>query len=275
MNKRSLKTITATAVVAGCAGPGGPSPEDTFTYTLPSPPNAVYEIADTMVLGVNSPIGALEIVSGATVTMGLAFATDPGGVRVTGTVESLEATMDNPIGPAETADLDDVSGTLDVLLSRYGVVEVASFPEVSDALAPTSSFPVLAYLLFPRLAQGVLDPGATWTDSATMSFEGEVSLNSTMASTYTFVGDTMVDGLSLLHIAVSSEVTIELEADQAGTSLNQTLAGSANGLVLWDPARRLVAYGRFDRDLEGDMTVPGMPAIPVGATGPTVFRLEG
>ncbi len=275
MNKRSLKTITATAVVAGCAGPGGPSPEDTFTYTLPSPPSAVYEIADTMVLGVNSPIGALEIVSGATVTMGLAFATDPGGVRVTGTVESLEATMDNPIGPAETADLDDVSGTLDVLLSRYGVVEVASFPEVSDALAPTSSFPVLAYLLFPRLAQGVLDPGATWTDSATMSFEGEVSLNSTMASTYTFVGDTMVDGLSLLHIAVSSEVTIELEADQAGTSLDQTLAGSANGLVLWDPARRLVAYGRFDRDLEGDMTVPGMPAIPVGATGPTVFRLEG
>ena len=275
MTRRTLWTIALTAVVAGCTGPGAPTPADTFTYTLPSPPSAVYEIADTMVLGVNSPIGALEVVSGATVTMGLAFATDPGGVRVTGTVESLEATMDNPIGPAETADLDDVSGTLDVLLSRYGVVEVVSFPEVSDALAPMSSFPVLAYLLFPRLAEGVPDPGATWTDSTTVSFEGEVGLNSTMASTYTFVGDTMVDGLALLHIAVSSEVTIELEADQAGTSLNQTLAGSANGLVLWDPARRLVAYGRFDRDLEGDMTVPGMPAIPVGATGPTVFRLGG
>ena len=275
MTSRALRTITATAVVAGCAGPGGPSPADTFTYTLPSPPSAVYEIADTLVLDVSSPLGALEVVSGATVTMGLAFATDPGGVRVTGTVESLEATMDNPIGPAETADLDHVSGTLDVLVGRYGVVEVTSVPEVSDALAPMSSFPVLPYLLFPRLPQGVPDPGATWTDSATVSFEGEVGLTSTMASTYTFVGDTVVDGLSLLHIAVASEVTIELEADQEGVSINQTLAGSANGFALWDPARRLVAYGRFERDLEGDMTMPGIPTMPVGATGPTVLRLGG
>ena len=216
MTRGTLRTITATAVAAGCAGPGGPSPADTFTYTLPSPPGAAYEIADTMVLDVSSPLGALEIVSGATVTLGLAFATDPGGVRVTGTVESLEATMDNPIGPVETADLDDVAGTFDVLVSRHGVVEVASFPEVSGALAPMSSFPVLPYLLFPRLARGSPDPGATWVDSATMSFEGEVRLTSTTASTYTFVGDTVVDGLSLLHIAVASEVTIELEGDQGG-----------------------------------------------------------
>lgn len=271
---RPLVTIAAATVAAGCAGPGGPSPADTFTYTLPSPPGAVYEIADTLVVEANSPLGAMGVVSGATVTMGLAFATDPGGVRVTGTVESLEASMDNPIGGTETADLDDVSGTLDVLIGRYGVVDVASFPEVSGALAPMSSFAVLAHLLFPRLTPGVPDPGATWTDTVTSSFEGEVGLTSTTASTYTFVGDTVVDGLSLLHIGVASEVTIELEVEEQGASFSQTLTGSAHGFALWDPARRLVAYGRFDRDLEGDVTMPGMPTIPVGITGPTVVRLS-
>jgi len=66
----------------------------------------------------------------------------------------------------------------------------------------------------------------------------------------------------------------ELEADEEILS-NQSLEGSLNGFVLWDPERRLMAYGRFDRDMAGNMKIPGMPTIPLGITGPTVLRLGG
>ena len=266
--------VIATVVTAACATSGAPAPEEPLAYSA-SPAPASYEIADTLVLGVNSPLGALEIVSGATVTLALAFAPDPRGVRATGTVESLDATLTNPMGPSEDADLDDVSGVLEVLVGRYGVVHVASFPEVSGALAPASAFPALAYLLFPRLAEGVADPGSTWTDSVTTSAEGEVTLTSTTVSTYTLAGDTLVDGRPLVHITVAADVAIELQADQQGTPISQTIAGSANGFLLWDPERRLVAHGRFEGDMEGDMTMPGIPPIPVEISRSTVLRLGG
>ena len=264
--------VIAAALAAACATPGTPAPDQQLSYGAgPSP--ASYEIADTLVLDINSPLGALEVVSGATVTVALAFAPDPRGMRVTGTVESLEATITNSMGPTETASLEDVSGVLEFLVGRYGVVHVALFPEVSGALAPTSSFPVLPYVLFPRLAAGVVDPGSTWTDTVTASVEGEVDLASTTVATYTLMGDTVVDGRPLVRIAVTSEDAIELQGDQQGTLIRQTLEGSANGFVLWDPERRLMAYGQFDRDLEGDMTMPGVPPIPVRITGGTVLRL--
>ena len=265
----------ATIVTAACASPApAAAPEDTLIYGA-DPEPASYEIADTMVLEVNSPLGSMQVISGAAVGMGLTFAADPGGVRVTGTVDRLAASLTNPMGPTETAGLDNVSGTLDVLMDSRGVVEVTAFPEVSGALAPMSSFPVLPYLLFPRLAEGVVLPGATWTDSVTAAHEGEVTLASTTVSTYTLAGDTVVNGRALLHITVAAETEIDLEGEQQGTTISQALTGSANGLVLWDPERGMVAYARFERDLEGDMTMPGVPPIPVGITGATVLRLGG
>ena len=265
--------VLATIVTAACATSGTATPEDTLIY-LADPAPATYEITDTMVLDINSPLGSLESVGDATSTMGLTFAPDPGGMRVTGTVESLAASMTNPMAPPQTANLSDVSGTLELVLGRDGVVEVASYPEVSGALAALSSFQALPQLLFPRLTTGVVGPGATWTDTVVTSAEGEVNMTSTSVTEYTLVGDTVVDGRALLHIAVVSEVAIDLEAEQQGMSFSQALEGSVSGLVLWDSQRGLVAYGRFDRDMAGDMTMPGAPPIPVGMSGPTILRLE-
>ncbi|MYH51775.1 MAG: hypothetical protein F4139_02370 [Gemmatimonadetes bacterium] len=265
--------IIAAGVAASCATPATPPPEEVLTYRV-NPEPASYQIADTMVLDINSPLGAFEILAGATVTMGLTFAEDPGGVRVTGTVERFAGSVTNPMGPTETAGLDDVSGTLDILADRYGIVEVASFPEVSGPLAPMSSFPTLPYLLFPRLEEGATDPGSTWTDSVTTSTEGEVDLTSTTVTSYTLMGDTVVEDRTLVRIDVEANIALELEADQQGTMIGQALEGSANGFVLWDPERRLVVYGQFARDLEGDMTMAGIPPIPVGISGPTVLVLH-
>lgn len=273
LNRRTLVTIALAGIAAGCVGTGGRSSADTFGHMVPSPARAVYHIADTMVVDLSSPPGSLEAVSASTFTMGLDFATDPGGVRVTGTVESLEATMDSPMTPTETAGLDDVSGTLGFLMGPYAVAEVTSFPEVG-APSPMLSFPSLPYLLFPRLVPGLVLPGATWADTATTSYEGEVGVTFSTVTDYTLVGDTAVDGRSLMHIAVAAQVTIGLEADGEILS-NQSLEGSSNGFLLWDPERKLVAYGWFDRDMAGDMTIPGMPTIPLGITGSTVLRLGG
>ena len=272
MNQRPLTAIFATVVAAACATSGPRIPEDTFAYSG-SPAPATYDVADTMVVGVNSPLGALEIVSGSTLTVGLAFAEDSGGVRVTGTVEHLEATLDIPLGGTETADLDDLSGALAFLRGPYGVVEVTSFPEVGSP-SPMFSLPTLAYLIFPSLAAGAVDPGATWVDTVTSSFEGDVGVTFTTVTNYTFVGDTLVDGRPLRHIATAAELTIRAEMDQLGASGDQALNGTSHGFALWDPERRLVVYAWFDRQLSGDMTMPGMPTVPVEMTGPTVLRLK-
>lgn len=272
MNGRPLTAIFAAVVAAACATSGPRIPEDTFAYSG-SPAPATYEVADTVVVGVNSPVGALEIVSGSTLTLGLIFTADSGGVRVTGTVEHLDAVVDIPFGGTETADLDDVSGTLDFLRGPYGVLEVTSFPEVG-APSPMFSLPTLAYLLFPSLAGGTVEPGATWVDTVTSSFEGDVGVTFTTITNHTFVGDTLVDGRPLRHIATGAEVTIRMEMDELGTSADQALTGSSHGFALWDPERRLVVYAQSDRRLSGDMTMPGMPTIPLEMTGPTVLRLR-
>ena len=274
MSRRTLRTIIATAAIAGCVGPGGPSPADTFTYTLPSPPSAVYQIADTMVVDVATPLGDIAVTAEATVTMGLAFATDPGGVRVTGTVEAFAASMTNPMTGTETADADDLSGNLEAVISRHGVKEQMSFPELLGPVGQMSSFSVLAYLLFPRLPDGDVDPGATWMDTVNASYDGEeVSMTTTTISTYTLVGDTLVEGRGLVHIAVVNDITTDLVIKEGG--ITQKVAGLANGFALWDPERRLVAYVEYERDVGGTTSLPGMPPMNVSVSGPTRIRLEG
>ncbi|MYA64912.1 MAG: hypothetical protein F4Y21_09725 [Gemmatimonadetes bacterium] len=108
----------------------------------------------------------------------------------------------------------------------------------------------------------------------TTSTEGEVDLTSTTVTSYTLMGDTVVEDRTLVRIDVEANIALELEADQQGTMIGQALEGSANGFVLWDPERRLVVYGQFARDLEGDMTMAGIPPIPVGISGPTVLVLH-
>lgn len=276
MNGRTLPTLGAAAVAAGCAGPGGPSPADAFTYAVPSPPDAVYQVADTMSIDMASPLGDMEVTGTGTVTMALAFLADPGGMRVTGTVETFSGTFTNPMMGTQTAGLDDVGGNLEVVVGRHGVEELVSFPELAGPVAPMSSFPALGYLLFPRVPGGDVDPGTTWVDTVNSSTETEAMSSTTNAvNTYTLVGDTVVGGRGLIHIAVAVEVETETTIREGGTSMIQKMAGSSDGFVLWDPERRLVAYAEYERDVAGTMSMGGMGSMALTVTGPTKIRLQG
>ena len=61
-------------------------------------------------------------------------------------------------------------------------------------------------------------------------------------------------------VAVAGDVSNEAEVVQAGTTITQSLTGSTAGFVLWDAERGLLAEAFFDRELEGSMTMPGMPS---------------
>lgn len=277
MTGRAAPSIIATAVAAGCAGPGGgsPPPVGVLTYGIPAPPSAVYHIGDTMSAEMDSPMGELQVTGSASVTMGLAFRADPAGVRVVGTVEAFSASVTNPMMGSETAGLDDLNGNLEVVVGRHGVEELASFPEVSGPVAAMSSFPGLGHLLFPRLPGGDADPGSSWVDTVTSSTgtEGQ-SANVTAISAYTLVGDTAVDGRNLVHIAATTEFTTEDAIEEGGMSMTRKMTGSAEGLILWHPERRLVAYAEYERDMKGTLSMGAMGAMDLNLTGPTRIRLQ-
>ncbi|MDE2763339.1 MAG: hypothetical protein OXQ94_16220 [Gemmatimonadota bacterium] len=277
MIRRDMSAISAAVAVAaaGCGGPGGPTPADTLTYGVPSPPSAVYHIADTMSIEVQSPFGGTEITGEGSVTIALAFRPDPGGVRVVGTVEAFDGSMAHPMMGTQTAGPDDLSGDLEVVVGRTGVEELVSFPELSGAVAQVSSFPALAYILFSRMPPGDADPGATWVDTvASLNESMGASTSTTAIGTYTLLGDTVVDGRNLVHIAVANEVVVESTFEEGGMSVTQSSRGSTDGHVLWDPERRLVARAEYERDVAGTMSMGGMGSMDMAVKGPTRIRLE-
>lgn len=276
MTRRALPAFVASAVAAGCAGPGGPSPADPLTYGIPSPPTAVYHVDDTISIDMTSPLGGMQVTGEGSTTLRLTFGSDPGGVRVVGTVEAFEGSMTHPMMGTQTAGRDDLSGDLEVVIGRDGVEELVSFPELAGPLALMSSFPALGHLMFPRMPGGTVDPGVTWVDTVTASTETEGgSMAITTVSTYTLVGDTVVGGRSLVRIAVANRVAAENAFEEGGMSITQNVAGAADGFALWDPGRRLVAYGEYERDMEGTMAMGPMASMDMTITGATRVRLDG
>ena len=271
MNRRSLIAAVATlTALAACSGYGGPAPARPLAYDVPSPPMATYQITDTTVIGVSTPMGDLAINTGMDLTLAMAFERAAEGVRVTGSVESFNAFMTNPMTGRETADAADLSGSLDYTIGRRGDVEVASLPELPAATEQLSPFSSIARELFPPLPDAVVEPGGMWVDTVTWTTElssGESTSNAVL--TYTLVGDTLVDGRTLLHFTVAGEASAVADVTQGGMAMTQSMAGSTSGFIFWDTDHGLPVYQESDRELEGNLEMAGMPPLPMSASGTT------
>jgi len=271
-----IPLIIVATTTAACAGTGGGPSGKNLNYAVPSPASAVYHIGDTMSIDMDTPAGSFTITGAGSATVELSFESDPVGLRVTGTVAAFEGSIDNPMMGLQTAGLDDVSGNLEVLVSRAGVEELTTIPELGGPVAQVSSFPALAFLLFPRMPDSDVDPGATWVDTvATSTDTDEVSTTTTAVSTYTLVGDTLVDGRTLVRIAVATHIVTETDIEQGGMSITQNVEGPSDGVFLWDPERRLVVQGEYERNVEGTMSMANLGTMSMAITGPTRIRLEG
>ena len=264
-----IGTALATAVAA-CSGYGGPAPARPLAYDVPEPPAATYQITDTTVLSITTPMGDMAVDTEMDVTLALTFERAAEGVRVMGSVEDFSASMTNPMTGRETADADDLSGSLDYTIGRRGDAEVASLPELPAAAEQMSPFSSIARELFPPLPDAVVEPGGMWVDTVTWTTElsaGEATANAVL--TYTLVGDTLVDGRTLLHFTVVSEVSSEADVTQGAMDMTQIMAGSAGGFIFWDADRGLPVYQESNRELEGNLEVVGMPPLPMSASGTT------
>lgn len=273
---RTLLTIIAATSVAGCAGTGGPPPFESLGYVVPRTASALYEIGDTMSIDMDTPAGSMTIAGGTSVTLGLNFQRRGGGnIRVETGVEAFEGTMRHPMMGTQTAGLDNLSGYLEVEMNQRGVAEVVSFPLLAGPVAQISPFSAMPYLLFPHMPGGDVTPGATWVDTVNVTTEAdEATTTINSVSTYTLVGDTLVDGRTLVHVAVATGITTDTEAEEGGMSITQSVAGSSEGFFLWDPERRLVAHAEYERNLEGTVSMASIGTMGMTITGPTRIRLE-
>ncbi len=270
-----IATAVATAAVAACSGYGGPAPARPLAYDVPTPPMATFQMTDTTVVSVSTPMGGMVVNSGTNLTLAMTFERAQEGVRVMGSVELFEASTENPMTGVQSVDGDDLSGSLDYTIGRRGDVEVTSLPELPGALAQMSPFASIAHELFPPLPDAVVETGGMWVDTVTWTTEMEsMETVSTGILSYTLVGDTLVDGRTLLNFAVTGEVSGEAEMNQGGMAITQSMAGTTAGFILWDAERGLPAYQESEREMEGSTSVVGMPPFPMSVSGTVKVSLR-
>ncbi|MCK5651987.1 MAG: hypothetical protein KAJ42_11445 [Gemmatimonadetes bacterium] len=278
--KRFLSlVILITLPVAGC-GPfgGGPSPDAALAFGVPTPSSLAYLVGDTAVITIETGMmGTLEITSSNSATLGVDFAPAAGGVQVTALFREYSATQTNPMAGATTADQDDISGPLVFTLDRRGHGEIVQAPEVTGNAV--QFFPSeYAYLLFPQLPGGALDPGDSWVDTVAYQMEHEgTSIAPIYAYTYTLQGDTTVAGRRLLKINAVAVMTVEMMGSTEGMELAQAFAGDMSGTVLWDPVGGMLYSSEMTRSATGILEIPaaGMPPMPLTVTGTLKVTLQG
>ena len=215
-------------------------------------------------------------------TVALAFAADPGGVRVTGTVSDYSAGMSSAMAGDMDMGGDGLSGDIEFVIGPWGDVEMISTPEVTGGALPgAATFQFNAPDLFPRFPGRPLEPGDTWADTMTASEDleevAEVSGvgESTTVYTYTLVGDTVFAGLTLHKITISGVGTSRVSATEpeAGGEVSNNMTSTLDGFYLWDAARGLVVLADLVRTVDGTMSMGGAGGMAMTSAGPSRMRL--
>lgn len=277
MRNGTLLAIIGLLPAAACAGgPGaaptpnaGTGPTTSFSYRVPTPPTALYHVDDSVVVSVGTAAGDFEVTTTTLLTMNMVFARDVAGVGIVGTVVGFNSVSTSPVMGTRSADADDVTGPLALVLSRQGHVEVGAMPSLDSAVADLTPFPGVAFEMFPRLPGRPIGQGGTWVDTVTWAVEEETSESATQTVyTYTLMGDTLVDGETLLNIAMQGEITMELLEGVGDAVARQRLTGSTSGYVLWDPERNLPKYSASYREIEGTNQMPGAGTVRMRIRGP-------
>jgi len=265
--------------MAACAGPGSVSPSGGLMYGVPETPSVVYVAESSQDIGIDAgAMGTMTMTASSEATLGVSFASTADGVQVTTTFQDLTASMSQPMGGSLSASESDIEGDLVFTMDAKGRGTPVTVPETKGSaeqlVAPVS----FVYEFFPRLPGGAVNPGDMWTDTIaweTQTSEGEMSTESVL--TYTLVGDTVVDGTTLLHITYEGNSDVVGSGATEGMEVMQVFSGATTGMFLWDPARGLMVAGESSQDMEGTVEVPaaGMPPMPMTVTGSGSVRLQG
>lgn len=262
-----LVLAVAPFVLGACAG-GGPASPPGLAYGLPQPASVRYLTGDTALMDIDAGGQAMQAAVSSGATFATTFARAGEGIRVTLTVEDLDARVSSPAGSA-SADEAGIRGPLVFDLDRRGAATIVSQPTVTEATGEFFQPLSVAHGFFPRLPGRAAALGERWTDTIQVEGDqGASSLNQTTVVTYTVAGDTLVQGRNLVRIDLTGTVRTSSRGVTMGMDFTQDLSGTLRGWVLWDQGRGLLVESYTETDGRGSMEV-AMAPFPLGV------RLKG
>jgi hypothetical protein len=260
--------------LAAACGSGGPAPGGALVPTLAS---AAWDRDVTV--DVRIDLGGQDLpvrITGSGV-LEADFEPREGGVRVSAGYRSWSARATNPMAGTQTADESQIQGRTVFDLDARGRPTVVSVPTTTGAAAELFDGTQLAHEFVPRMPGRVPGAGESWTDTITYtsSIPGGES-RSEQVVRYTAVGDTVVDGRTLLHIRAESEDRAEVRGSAEGQAFRQNFSGTSRHTYLWDGRDGVVHYSRVEGEMSGSMTMVGMGMeFPMRAGGTTEMRRRG
>jgi hypothetical protein len=155
-------------------------------------------------------------------------------------------------------DESSVTGELVFTLDRRGGVTLVSMPEMDAAARQLVPPEQVAHAFFPALPGTAVVAGDRWTD--TIAFESEEGGAQRTILDYTVVGDTLVNGAPLLHIAFGGTSEMTQALSMQGTEIEQTTNLELAGHVLWDLQRGIMVERVSSASGRGTVRTPLLPA---------------
>lgn len=276
MSLRPLLPAATCVLVTACAG-AGPSGPPALAYGVPAQTEVTYVQGDTTMVEISLMGQTMELSQEGVADYAVTFGPAADGVSVRMTLAALSATINQPMGAPLRLDEGDVTGELAFSMDRRGDVTISALPQVADAASQMVSGLALAHTFFPGLPGAAPPVGGGWVD--TVSYEGPDGPGMSSEKTileYTVVGDSLLDGRTLLNITFlgTTERTTDIEA--GGMAVNQSSTLDVQGHVLWDRQARLMYESVRTATGAGEVRVPISPApLPIELSMRRHTRLKG
>jgi hypothetical protein len=251
--------VVASVVALTACATGAPAPP-ALAYRVPEPAQVSYTAGDTLGIEINAGGQTLGLTVNSTAVYDVSFADAPDGVMVTLSVRDLAADVSLPMAGPLRVDEEIIDGNLVLALGRRGDVTILESPEVEEAASPFFAGPAIAHSFFPGLPGTPARTGDTWVDTVAYSEDGDTGEASQRSvTTYTVVGDTIVDGSSLLQIAFEGTQEMRQTMALQGADVEQETSMSVRGHVLWDLQRGLLFERRTVSEGTGRVRIAAMP----------------
>lgn len=254
------------AALSGCASAGvAPEAPAPLAYGVPADSSVVYVQADSSTLSVDAGGETVEVHLASRGTLDMRFSpAAAAAVEVSALWTDFEARATNPLGEPETASIDDIEGPLVFTLSRTGRGRLVRAPELSGGARTFLHPDLVASTFFPRVPAQVVAAGDQWTDTIRAETrDGDLRVQTVAIVTYRVEADTLVDGTLLRRIALDGSEERTVETSQGGMQVDQEVAGTRSGFVLWDVERGLPAEVSYETRQTGTMDVSSAP-FPLG-----------
>ncbi len=273
--RRVLLGVGLTVAFAWACGGGPPAPP-ALAYGEQTLSSATYAYSDTTSVQVSVMGQAMELSQHGVAEIDVDFDQAASGVGVVLTIRSLSASLNQPMGAPVRVDESMVSGDLAFVLNRVGDPTVSRQPVVSDEASQMVSGLSLAHSFFPALPGRAALPGESWVDSVSYSgADGPGVRTEVSVLQYTVVGDTVIDGLALLHIEFAGAATISNAMAIAGMDIQQASEMGVTGYVLWDLQSGIPFEHYREAIGSGEVEIPISPfPLPIQVRSTQRARLQ-